>query len=185
MSIRTAIGVIRQLVEDGVISQYAVAGAIAALNYIETSTTEDIDILVSITSFESRPSGLLLLTPIDTALERMGYSERTDVGYKIGDWPVQFLPVASALDEEALERAIEVPIEIAGNPPPTARLLRAEYVVATAAKLGRFKDYARIEAFLEQKAVNLSALKDVLIRHALMDRWDDYCKKAGIVDPLG
>ena len=40
----------------------------------------------------------------------MGYTERTDVGYMIDGWPVQFLPAASALDEEALQKLIELGI---------------------------------------------------------------------------
>jgi hypothetical protein len=47
----------------------------------------------------------------------MGYTERSDVGYMIEGWPVQFLPVASALDEEALEKANELDIDLTGNPP--------------------------------------------------------------------
>ena len=89
-------------------------------------------------------------------------------------WPVQFLPVASALDEEALERAIELEIDLTDGPPLKARCLRAEHVVAIAIKLGRLKDLARVQAFLEQRAVDLSALKDVL----------EICAKAGIENPL-
>jgi len=61
---------------------------------------------------------------------------------------------------------------------------RAEHIVATAVKLGRLKDWARIEAFLNQKAVDLTALRDVLERHALMDAWKNFCLKSGIKDPL-
>ena len=43
---------------------------------------------------------------------------------------------------------------------------------------------ARAQAFLEQKAVDLSALKDVLERHHLMDNWLRFCAKAGIENPL-
>ena len=92
----------------------------------------------------------------------MGYTERSDVGYMIEDWPVQFLPVASELDEEALDKAIEIDIDATGNPPLKARCLRAEHVVAIAVKLGRLKDLARVQAFLEQDAVDLAALNDVL-----------------------
>jgi hypothetical protein len=114
----------------------------------------------------------------------MGYTERSDVGYMIGDWPVQFLPVASELDEEALEQAIEIDIDAAGSPPFTARCLRAEHVVAIAVKLGRLKDLARVQAFLEQDAVDLAALKAVLQRHDLMDAWRSFCVKAAIENPL-
>jgi hypothetical protein len=77
-----------------------------------------------------------LLTPIETALANMGYNERSDVGYLIEGWPVQFFPVASALDEEALEEAIDLDIDLSGDPPLTARCLRAEHIVAIAVKLG-------------------------------------------------
>lgn len=95
----------------------------------------------------------------------MGYAERSDVGYVIEGWPVQFLPVASPLDEEALDKAIDVDIAFAGEAPLKARCLRAEHVVATAVRVGRPKDWARIPEFLEQNAVDLEALRDVLKGH--------------------
>jgi hypothetical protein len=57
-------------------------------------------------------------------------------------------------------------------------------VVATAVKLGRLKDLARVQAFLEQKAVDLRALEDVLERHHLMANWLSFCAKAGLENPL-
>jgi hypothetical protein len=183
MSMRRTIEVITKLAEQGVIQQYAIAGAVAALNYIEPTLTEDLDILVSVADFEHK-SGLILLTPIEKALADMGYNQRTDVGISVEGWPVQFLPVASALDEEALEKAIELEIDLTGDRPLEARCLTAEHVVAIAIKLGRLKDLARVQAFLEQKAVDLSALEDVLERHHLMDNWLSFCAKAGIENPL-
>jgi hypothetical protein len=183
MSIRRTIEVITKLAKQGVIQQYAIAGAVAALNYIEPTFTEDLDILISVADFEHK-SGLILLTPIEKALADMGYNQRTDLGISVEGWPVQFLPAASALDEEALEQAIELEIDLTGDLPLKARCLRAEHVVATAIKLGRLKDLARVQAFLEQQAVNLSALKDVLERHHLMGNWLSFCAKAGIEDPL-
>lgn len=144
MTLRATIEVITKLADQGVIQRYAIAGAVAALNYIEPTLTEDLDILVSTAHFESHSSGLLLLTPIEAALGKMGYTERTAVELMIEGWPVQFLPVSSALDEEALEQAIELDIDDTGTSPVKARCLRAEYLVATAAKVGRLKDLARI-----------------------------------------
>src|SRR5882672_4643804 len=107
MTLRRTIGVVVKLAEQRAIASYAIAGAVAAINYIQPTLTEDLDILISIDGFERRPSGLLLLGPIEKALADMGYSERTNLGHMIEGWPVQFLPVGSALDEEALERAVE------------------------------------------------------------------------------
>jgi hypothetical protein len=183
MSMRKTIEVIAKLAQRRVIQQYAIAGAVAALNYIEPTLTEDLDILVSVADFE-RKSGLILLTPIEKALAGLGYDQRTDVGILVEGWPVQFLPVASALDEEALEKAIELEIDLTDAAPLKARGLRAEHVVAIAIKVGRLKDLARVQAFLEQKAVDLRALKDVLERHSLMGSWLSFCAKAGIENPL-
>jgi hypothetical protein len=184
MSMRKTIEVITKLAERGVFNSYAIAGAVAALNYIEPTLTEDLDILISVADFERHQSGLILLTPIEKALHEMGYADRSDVGFLIEGWPVQFLPVASPLDEEALDQAIDLEIETAGEPPLCARCLRAEHLVAIAIKLGRLKDLARVQAFLEQKAVDLAALKDVLVRHHLLDNWLSFCAKAGIENPL-
>lgn len=184
MSLQTTIEVVTKLAERGAIERYAIAGAVAALNYIEPTLTQDLDILVSIAHFEKRQSGLILLAPIEKALADMGYTERVDAGYMIDGWPVQFLPVASDLDDEALERAIDVDVGLTGGRPLKVRCLRAEHVVAMAIKLGRLKDLARVQSFLEQDAVNLADLKDVLQRHNLMGNWVDFCAKAGIESPL-
>jgi hypothetical protein len=184
MSLRKTIEVVTKIAEQGAIQRYAIAGAVAALNYIQPTLTEDLGILVSVAHFEKRQSGLILLTPIEKALANMGYTERTDVGYMVEGWPVQFLPVASALDEEALEKAIELDVELTGEPPLKARCLRAEHIVAIAVKLGRLKDLARVQAFLDQDVVDLVALEDVLEKHALSDAWRVFCIKAGIENPL-
>lgn len=183
-TIRKTIEIINKLVEHSVIRSYAIMGAVAALNYIEPTLTEDLDILVSIADFENRRSSLILLAPIENALKKMGYAERTDVGFLIEGWPVQFLPVASPLDEEALEQAVEVEIDATPSSPLKARCLRAEHLVAIAIKVGRLKNLARVQAFLEQGAVNLSALKEVLARHDLMGAWLAFCAKAEIENPL-
>jgi len=184
MSLRNTIEVIARLAEQGVIQRYAIAGAIGALNYIEPTLTEDLDILVSSAHFEERQSGLILLTPIEQALAKMGYTERSDVGILIEDWPVQFLPVASPLDEEALEQAVDLDIDVAGEPRLKACCLSAEHLVAIAVKLGRLKDLARVQAFLDQQAVDLAVLKGILERHGLRQAWRFFCAKAGIEDPL-
>lgn len=184
MSLRKTIEVIEKLAGRGVIHRYAITGAVAALNYIEPSLTEDLDVLVSVEDFERRQSGLILLAPLEKALAELGYSERTDLGIMIEGWPVQFLPVASDLDQEALDSAVEVESRFAGDPPLKARCLRAEHLVAIAVKLGRLKDLGRVQSFLEQDAVDLRVLKEIIERHGLMSDWLRFCVKAEIENPL-
>ena len=102
----------------------------------------------------------------------------------IEGWPVQFIPVASELDEEALDRAVEVDIGVMRDPPVKVRCLRAEHLAAIAIRLGRLKDLARVQAFLEQEAVDLVALRDILERNKLLSDWLGFCAKAGIENPL-
>jgi hypothetical protein len=70
-----------------------------------------------------------------------------------------------------LSANIELDVDVTGDPPLRARCLRAEHVVAVAIKLGRLKDLARVQAFLEREAVDMSPLKDVLERHDLRANW--------------
>jgi hypothetical protein len=140
--------------------------------------------LISDEDFESHRSGLILPAPIENALAELGYSDRTDLGIMIEGWPVQFLPAASDLDQDALDNAIEIEVGSPGASPLRVRCLRVEHVVAIAIKVGRLKDSARVQSFLEERAVDLSLLKQVLQRHGLMHDWRLFCVKAGIENPL-
>lgn len=164
---------------DGAIRQYAIAGAVAALSYIQPMLTEDLDVLVSVADFDEHPSGLILQSGIEAKLAALGYTERSGVGVMVEGWPVQFIPVGSPLDEAALREATEVELE--GF---KARFLRPEHLVAKAVSLGRLKDLARVEAFLDQDAVDLAALRPVLAEFGLLGAWKAFCVKAGRSDPL-
>ena len=51
MTLRKTIEVVTKLSAMGAIGDYAIAGAVAALNYIQPTLTEDLDILISIEGF--------------------------------------------------------------------------------------------------------------------------------------
>jgi hypothetical protein len=181
VSISKAIEVVARLASRGAVRDYAVIGAVAALAYVEPTLTEDVDVLISVTDFEEWASGLITLTPVERALAEMGYTARSDVGFLIEGWPVQFLPVASALDQESLDQAIEKQID---PTTPAVRVIRPEHIVAKAVSVGRLKDLARVEAFLDQDKVELRQLADVIARHDLTLAWKAFCAKAGRSDPL-
>ena len=173
--------VINEMVEAGVIGRYAIAGAVGALFYLEPIMTSDLDVLVSVEGMTTARSGLVTLSPVFEYLKAKGYSEFRQEGVVIEGWPVQFLPVASPLDSESLEQAIET--EVDDGKRIKVRILRAEHLVATALRVGRFKDHVRIRAFLDEKKVDLEKLGGVLSRHGLVDAWKDFCGKAGIREP--
>jgi len=99
-------------------------------------------------------------------------------------WAVQFLPVASDLDAEALAMATDVDLRIHPNEAAVkTRVLRPEHLIAIALRVGRPKDSLRIIQFLEEEAVNIAALCGVIARHGLRDAWLAFCRRAGIADP--
>lgn len=180
--IEKALEILNDMVAAGVLRNYAIGGAVAALNYIEPTVTDDLDVLISFDT--AAPSGLVTLGPIVSYLEAKGYTEWRKEGLVIEDWPVQFLPVADSLDLESLERALSVEDMFGPDTALSTRVLTAEHLMATALKVGRPKDFLRIAAFLEQDAVDLDRLRDVLERHGLMDQWTSFCRKTGQLDPL-
>jgi hypothetical protein len=185
MAIKETLEVINAMEADGVIGRYAIAGAVAAYNYIEPAVTDDLDILISFDVAPHRAqSGLVTLAPIFDYLMARGYDEHRKEGLVIEGWPVQFLPVANDLEAEALAAAQEVEIEINETVGSVrTRILRAEHIVATSLRIGRPRDFIRIAQFLEEDAVDVAALCAVLGRHALTEAWQSFCRRTGIPDP--
>jgi hypothetical protein len=183
MSIGKTLQALNQMVADGIVEQYAIAGAVAALNYIEPSVTEDLDILIS---FEIQPaSSLVTIGPIVGYMASKGYTEWRKEGLMIEGWPVQFLPVADSLDRDALNSAVAVEDNFGGDVLVSTRVLSAEHVVAAAVRTARPKDFIRIAAFLDEEAVDLDALNSLLRRFDLYHEWSEFCRKTGLPDPLG
>jgi hypothetical protein len=181
---RETLDVLNRMVADRVIGRYAIGRAVATYNYIEATVTDDLDILIAVDAFEERPrSSLVLLTPITQYLAERGYTEWRNEGIVIGGWPVQFLPVSSKLDAEALDHALDHVIRIGVSDSVETRILRAEHLVAIALKVGRPKDHIRIAQFLEAGAVDTAYLCAILGRHGLRSRWQEFCDRAGISNP--
>lgn len=75
MGMKATLDVLNDMVRAQIIGTYAIAGAIAAYNYIEAATTEDLDILVSLDGPKEAASGHILLGPVYSYLKQHGYSE--------------------------------------------------------------------------------------------------------------
>ena len=183
MGMKQTLDVLNAMEADGIIGRYALAGAVAAYNYIEPTVTEDLDILVAF----RQPSGqgiasMISLTPIFSYLKAKGYAEFRKEGIVVEDWPVQFLPVADALDAEALAQAEEILIDEPQGSVRT-RVLRPEHLAAIALRVRRPKDLVRITQFLEENVIEHSALCDVIERHGLKNAWTLFCKQTGITNP--
>ena len=145
-----------ELVSAGLIKDYALGGALAAIYYTEPVTTYDADIMF-IAADKTLSAGI---PTIYSHLQSKGWQvEREHLLLK--DFPVQFL-AASGLTEEAVRNANS--IEFEGVP---AKVFRPEYIIAIAASVGRHKDLARIEQLLEQAKIDKALLDDILRRYNL------------------
>jgi hypothetical protein len=144
------------LVAEGLIEDWALGGALAAIYYVEPFTTYDADIF-----FIPRDKGLASGIPaIYEHLQSQGWQvEREHL--LVRGFPVQFL-AASGLTEEAVREAEQIDYE--GVP---AKIFRAEHIVAIAASVGRAKDKVRIEQLLQQADLDKSRLEIIMERHKL------------------
>lgn len=169
--------VINAMQAAGVIGSYAIGGAMAAIYYTEPTLTEDLDILLSFDALgesSKAPSGLLTLSPIVSYLASLGYQEWRKEGLVVEGWPVQFLPAADALDDEALAHAETVKFDLGGGEEIT-RILRADYLIAIALRTGRPKDFIRIAQLIGEQVVDSRLLGEMLQRHGLIDKWQQFC----------
>ena len=157
--------VLNILEREGVLSRYAIGGAMGATFYVEPVLTFDLDIFVQ---FPQTAVTLLTLEPLYEALRARGYTEEGEC-VNIEGIPVQFLPAHNDLLLEALAEAREILYEQT----PT-RVLRAEYLAAIALQTGRDKDRERVRLLREEARLDKDYLVGVLARHGLEARWKQW-----------
>lgn len=162
---KETLDVIQRMRAEGVIGEYAIGGAVGATFYLEPMATLDVDVFVS---FGKNDSGLISLAPVYSYLKAKGYGLRGEYVI-IGGWPVQLLPPANALVEEAVAEAVDTDVE--GTP---TRVMTAEHLVAIALQLGRAKDHARILQFIEAGVLDTGKLDSILARHGLTAKWTSF-----------
>ena len=145
-----------ELVSAGLIEDYALGGALAAIHYVEPFTTYDADIFF-IPATEDLTGGI---PQIYEALRARGWKVEGD-HLLLHNFPVQFL-AANGLTEEAVKEAL--PLKYKGV---ATKLFRPEHIIAVAAGVGRLKDLARIEQVMEQADIDKNLLETILKRHKL------------------
>jgi len=144
------------LLSAGLMEDWALGGALAAIYYVEPFTTYDADIF-----FIPSDKGLTAGIPaIYGYLQAQGWQVEREHLLCRG-FPVQFL-ASDGLTEEAVREAER--IEFEGVP---AKVFRVEHILAIAARVGRQKDKARIEQLLQQTDLDKTKLENILRRHKL------------------
>lgn len=148
----------------GVISDYALFGAVAQMRYTEPVATLDADVLVAV----SEPDRTDVLGPLYRFCAEQGYRAEGEA-IRVGAWPVQLIPAFSALTRAAIVEA-----ETADFEGVDLRVVRADYLAVIALSVGRAKDFTRILALLESGSVTREHISSLAARHELADAWRQF-----------
>jgi len=169
VNIRNTIAAINQMQADGIVERYAIGGAVGATFYLEPVATLDVDVFLTF-----RPeAGSLLASPQPLFDYLKAHGGRMEGEYiVIAGWPVQFLPAANPLVEEALAQAVEK--DVGGV---SARVFTAEHLAAIALQTGRAKDKARLLQFIETGVLDLAHFQAIVARHGLPEAWQRFEKQ--------
>lgn len=154
-----ALAAVRDLKTEGVVTDYAVGGAMAAAFWSEPTATFDLDVFVV-----SQSRGMLVdLGPIYAWARQRGYREEAE-HIVIAGIPVQLIPVHNPLASEAVEHAAELDYE--GEP---VRVITPEYLIAMYLEPSArtHKRLARVGALLDEPTVDHALLDDLLARYNL------------------
>lgn len=171
MAIEEVVSELNRIKSAGLIADYAIGGAVAAQAYIETASTEDVDVFI-ILGPAAHP--LAPLTPIWADLVAHGAKEH-DEYLVIGGWPVQLLPPGTPLYDDAIARAH---IQVVGG--QELRIMGPEHLAAIALALGRNKDYVRVEEFIRRGKIDRAVFQDLIERFGLRQQWNTFKTRFGI-----
>lgn len=161
--------VLNELKEKGLIKDYAIGGAIAALRWTEPFFTQDLDVFI-ILEPEADEREIILLTPIYEYLTSQGYVWK-------GHWiiiegvPIDLFP-ADPLEREAIEEAEEIEYEGVKT-----KVITPEYLIALFLRAGREKDKRKMDLLLEQAEVDKEKLKRILDTYGLGERFRTWTEK--------
>ena len=155
-----ALRALNSMKDEGVIEDYAVAGAMAILFWTEPVPTFDLDVLVFLAASDEP---IVSLDSIYRWTSARGYPA-SEEHILIAGVPTQFLPSPSPLSDEAIETAQTLDYD--GVP---VRVVKPEYLVALysepSARTAKRRERAAM--LLEWPGLNRKLLDEILDRHGL------------------
>lgn len=151
---------INELMEIGIITNYAIAGGMAQFYYIEPSVTYDLDIVVHIPGDEDT---LTPLTKIYEWAAQKGYSSEKE-HIIIEGIPVQFLLPYDELVKEALENSDKIRLF-----DENTFILKPEYLMVIMLQTGRLTDKERLARFFAEADYDKNKFLDLVKRFNLFE----------------
>lgn len=158
---KTAVALANEMKAEGVVSDYAMAGTVAAMFWMEPLDTSDLDFLVAPTPEDA--AGPIVGTRLLSFLASKGLQWK-EQAVVIDGVPVDFILVPSALEEEAVKRAVtKTPAR-----GMSVRVVRPEYLLAIALRVGRTKDLLKAKMLDASPDLDRRRLKGILARYKLL-----------------
>ena len=161
-TVETALRTLNELVQEGLLKDYAVGGAMALLFYSEPALTYDLDVFCLL---PDQASKLITLEPLYAWFRAHGFQEERE-HVIIGGLPMQLIPAYNTLVEEAIREA-----QTKDYRGLAIRVLRLEYLVALMLQTGRAKDLLRAAQVREEAVMDAPVLADILKRYDLETKW--------------
>lgn len=169
----TVIQFVDALLRQGIISDYALGGSVGFMMWTQPFLTNDTDFFVQMPT-----EGLIVsLAQIYDYATQQGL-EFDHEHILVDDEAVQIVPSPSPMYDEAIATAVTKPL---GD--VTVKVMLPEYLICTALKAGRLKDFTKIEKMLDEVDVDLPKLQDLIQRFGLASAWRRYCSIAQTTDP--
>jgi hypothetical protein len=160
VSFRDALLAIQQLRKDGVITEYAIGGAMAIAFWSEPVSTFDVGAFVLLPP----TSGLMVsLEPLYEWASRHGHAIQQE-HIIMGGIPVQIIPAHNALAEEAVQEAATLDMEGVA-----IRVIRPEHLIALYLEPSARtrKRLERVAALLEEGDVDRTRVDALLKKYGL------------------
>lgn len=167
---RKVIEILNKMKDDGIISGYAVGGAMGVMFYTEPFYSDDFDVFVIPKVY---PSGLVSFEHIYDYLKKKGYKFTKHL-IMIEGILVDFIPI-SKLTEEAYNTAVMKEYESM-----RVKVFKPEYLLAIAIDVGRLKDIAKASMLLTQTKLDRNLLDYILKRYNLEDKFNKFLSEHDI-----
>lgn len=160
MAFADTLRALNALKTEGVIDEYAIAGAMALVFWTEPVPTFDLDVLVLLPRSES---GLVSLGSIYRWAESRGYAAQEE-HILVEGLPTQFVPSPNAIAREAIASAADMDYQGVA-----VRVVRPEYLIALylQPEARTAKRRERAAMLLDLPSLDRGLVDEILRRHGL------------------
>jgi hypothetical protein len=164
------IELMNELKQKGLISNYALFGAMAVAVYVEAIATEDFDMVVAM-----KNDGFIDMSPIYQHIKSMGY-DMEGLHFIIDGIPLDIVVVKNDSNDilfEALQHSVSKNTDLGA-----IKVFTPDYLAAIALGVGRKKDYRKIDLLLDSGKIT-KKIAVILKKYKLSSKWEKY--KRGVL----